>query len=356
MIGHVGSQAGDRGRNSQLNRFVSIVRDLNRLGGVDMYELAERYGVHVRTIRRDLAALEEAGMPIATEPASPEGKKRRRADFRAPVQDFAKLLDRNHYLALTLAMEQGGATRTMGSVYAQLEDLAAKIEKALGKADHQKLKDIAAAFHSWEKFAWRNAPPDVLSRLIEAITAQTLCRVSYRAARPEAKSRQYTVLPLKVFAHDGAAYLLCHVPKHGSIITLNLHRLQKLEATSEKGVIPADFDAAKLENAAFGVTRGGPSFLWHLRFTADVASFIRERTWHPTQELVDVEGGALELTFTCEGAVEVFAWVASWGEGVEVLAPASARADMAGLGEWLVERYADEAIPGQTETPPVTPA
>ncbi|GDX80022.1 transcriptional regulator [Deltaproteobacteria bacterium] len=340
MIGHVGSQAGDRGRNSQLNRFVSIVRDLDRLGGVDIYELAERYGVHVRTIRRDLAALEEAGMPIATERPSAEGRVRRRANFRAPVQDFAKLLDRNHYLALTLAMEQGGATRTMGSVYAQLEDLAEKIEKALGKADHQKLKDIAAAFHSWEKFAWRDAPPDVLWRLVEAITARSLCRVSYRAARADAKARQYTVLPLKIFAHDGAAYLLCHVPKYDSIITLNLHRLHKLETTAEKGTPPADFDAAKFENAAFGVTRGGPPQTWRLRFSAEVAPFIRERTWHPTQVLTETEGGGLELTFTCEGAVEVFAWVASWGAGVEVLTPESARRDLAGLGAWLGERYA----------------
>ena len=118
-------------------------------------------------------------------------------------------------------------------------------------------------------------------------------------------------------------------------------------------MIPADFDSAKLENAAFGVTRGGPMLTWQLRFSADAASFIRERTWHPTQRLVEMDAGGLELTFKCEGAVEVFAWVASWGTGVEVLAPQSARRDLAGLGQLLQERYAVDTSAGPTETAPL---
>lgn len=330
----------DRGRNSQLNRFISIVRDLDRVGGVDIYELAERYGVHVRTIRRDLLALEEAGLTLSEDVSEPGGRKRHRADFKAPVGKFAKLLDANHYLALTLAMEQGGATRSTPSVFTQLEDLAERVEKALGPADRDKLRMIAAAFHSREKFAWLSAPPDVLWQLVEAISTHALCKVSYRAARPEARLRSYLVLPLKIFAHDGAAYLLCHVPKHGSVITLNLHRLEKLVKTGDRGVPPADFDIAKYENAAFGATRGGPALTWTLRFSADTAPFIRERTWHPTQSLVELPEGRVELTFRCEGGAEVAAWVASWRDSVEVVAPESARAELAALGAWLQAAYA----------------
>ena len=54
----MGSQEQDAaGRNAQLVRTLSVPRDLDRLGGVDLYELAERYGTTVRTIRRDLEAI-----------------------------------------------------------------------------------------------------------------------------------------------------------------------------------------------------------------------------------------------------------------------------------------------------------
>lgn len=36
-----------------------------RLGGVDLYELAERYGTTVRTIRRDPETLQEVCLPLS---------------------------------------------------------------------------------------------------------------------------------------------------------------------------------------------------------------------------------------------------------------------------------------------------
>ena len=53
----------NRGRNAQLLRLLSIIMDLDRLGGVDLYELAQCHGATVRTIRRDLEALERRRMP-----------------------------------------------------------------------------------------------------------------------------------------------------------------------------------------------------------------------------------------------------------------------------------------------------
>ena len=47
-------------RNDQVVRILHLLRDLERLGGCDLYELAIHYGTTTRTIRRDLEALEEA--------------------------------------------------------------------------------------------------------------------------------------------------------------------------------------------------------------------------------------------------------------------------------------------------------
>jgi hypothetical protein len=76
-----------------------------------------------------------------------------------------------------------------------------------------------------------------------------------------------------------------------------------------------------------------------LRFRREVAPYIREREWHPSQELRALRGGGVELTFTCGEYFEVTSWVASWRHYVEVLKPDSLVAELAELGRWLVSEY-----------------
>ncbi len=61
---------------------------------------------------------------------------------------------------------------------------------------------------------------------------------------------------------------------------------------------PADYDSDALDGAAFGVLTGGEMTRYQLRFTASVATYLRERVWHRTQELIEIEGGGVELS-TC---------------------------------------------------------
>lgn len=334
----MGSQEQDAaGRNAQLVRTLSVLRDLDRLGGVDLYELAERYGTTVRTIRRDLEALQEVGLPLLEEQ---EGKRKRwRVAFKDHLQQLSGLLDATHYLALRLAMGQGGPVRTASSVFAALEDLSAKIETVLGPAGRAQLAAIDACFHSYEKFAYRHSPPDVFWPLVQAIAERRICRVTYRAPRQRPYNTVFDILPLRIFAHHGAVYLMCNVVKHDTLATLNLQRLQNLKVLGTRGEPPPAFDPTTLENAAFGVYSGGTPTTYVLRFAADVAPYIRERTWHPTQRLRELRSGGVELQFTCGESYEVSAWVASWREGVEVVKPASLRDELEQLGEWLSMRY-----------------
>ncbi|MFO0598700.1 MAG: DeoR family transcriptional regulator [Myxococcaceae bacterium] len=53
-----------RGRNEQIVRVLQLLGDLTRRDGWDLYELADRYETSTRTIRRDLDALANAGIPL----------------------------------------------------------------------------------------------------------------------------------------------------------------------------------------------------------------------------------------------------------------------------------------------------
>ena len=56
-----------RGRNATLCRVLSLLYLLEQRGRWTLPTLARRFGVCVRTVRRDLYALGDAGYPIAHE-------------------------------------------------------------------------------------------------------------------------------------------------------------------------------------------------------------------------------------------------------------------------------------------------
>lgn len=327
-------------RNNQLVRILMILRDLDRQGGADLYELSARHGAGVRTIRRDLQALQEAGLPIAEEETDGP-KKKWRVAFSDKLSQISSLLDVSHYLALRLAMD--GSAHGKTSSFTALEDLADKIEASLGKKDHARLREIVSSVHSLEKFTYQQTPPDVLWPLIDAISRRKLCKVTYRAVSHGDGEKSFKVLPLKLFAYERAIYLHAYVQKHDAVIVLNLHRLVSLQALDEKGTAPRGYDADALAESAFGVFIGKTTARYRLRFSSTMARRIRERVWHPTQKLSELSDGGVELELTCYASPEIVGWIRSFGSDVEVLAPAALRTEMAALGRALAERYGARA-------------
>jgi predicted DNA-binding transcriptional regulator YafY len=52
---------------------------------------------------------------------------------------------------------------------------------------------------------------------------------------------------------------------------------------------------------------------------------IRERIWHPSQELVEEVDGSLTLRFEASGEKEILAWLYSYLPYVQVLEPTGLR-------------------------------
>lgn len=333
------------GRNAQLSRLLAIIVDLDRLGGADLYELAERHGASVRTIRRDLEAIEAAGLHLV---ADSDGKRNRwRIDSKHGLRKLSSLLDLRHYLSLRLAMGEVGTASGASSVFADLEDLAVKIEQTLGPAARDTLRAVDACFHSYEKHAYRQAPPDVFWPLVVAISGQRLCQVTYRAPRTRARDKTFQVLPLRMFSHSGGIYLMAWTTRHKTYLKLNLRRLRSLRVLQKQGKIPDDFDPEAVENAAFGVFHGGPVTTFRLRFSPTLAPYIRERTWHPSQQISELADGGLELTFRCSASYEVTSWVASWLDGVEALEPRSLREELGALARKMSRTYGAQRAGGR---------
>lgn len=330
------------GRNDQVVRILQLLHDLQRLGGCDVYELSERYGTTTRTVRRDLAAIMEAGIPLKK--SQGEGSRVLWAVDSQAANRMLSLVEVSHFLALRLAMNEGLAVKSHSQLFASLEDLSDRIEQALGKQGRAQLQEIDACFFSWDKFAWRRAPADVVWPLVKAIRERRRCEVLYRAPSSGNKVRTYSILPLRLFVHHGALYLHAWQPRHDTIMALNLHRLLKLKVSDEVLAVPPAYDAAKLEATAFGIFIGPEPVTFELAFDAFARPYIEEREWHPSQVLEPQPDGGVRLTFTCAPSYEVTNWVASWREHVEVVQPTSLRRELRTYAEWILQRYGDDSI------------
>ncbi|MGA1132183.1 MAG: WYL domain-containing protein [Prochlorotrichaceae cyanobacterium] len=81
------------------------------------------------------------------------------------------------------------------------------------------------------------------------------------------------------------------------------------------------FDAEDHFESVFQHEVGGVPTLIVIWFDAATAPYIRERRWHPTQEIEEHPDGSLTLHFLARGLNEVRRWVLFYGKGAIVQAP-----------------------------------
>jgi proteasome accessory factor B len=58
-----------------------------------------------------------------------------------------------------------------------------------------------------------------------------------------------------------------------------------------------------------------------IRFDKRVSDYIREKRWHPSQSLVELEDGGVEVQLKLGSLVEVQRWILGWGGDAQVLRP-----------------------------------
>lgn len=324
-------------RNAQVSRILQIIRDLDQLGGVNIYDLSLKYGVSTRTIKRDINALEDAGLPMLAEINEVTGKKQWRIAFRDHLTKLKELLDFSHYNALIFALHRTESFKNL-SIFDALEDLADKLEKVLGKKRANLLQMINQALYSFEKQNYLNTPPDILWPLVEAISKKLVCIINYNSLT-KGEICEYKILPLKIVNYKNALYLFVYILKYKEVRRLNLHRMESLSVTSQTMEPPDDFSLQKLETSSFGIYSGGDVVTYKLEFNKEVAGLIREKQWHVSQEILESSNGKILLSFTCQKSPEVDTWIAGWMDSVIVIEPNYLKEKLKQVGDSYQKLY-----------------
>jgi predicted DNA-binding transcriptional regulator YafY len=226
-----------------------------------------------------------------------------------------------------------------------------KIARLLRQEDKGPLTPCFIDFAKHVKSYQAPAVQKKLALVLAAIAESLPCRVTYR--RPHAlRARTYLMHPYTLCEYDGGLYLFAYVPHRDSVIVQSLERIQYV-AVLDASPVPKKAEVWQrieaMRERAFGILDDGEVLDVVLKFSPAQAPYVRERQWHPTQQLETQPDGSLLLRFQASGRFEIQRWIQGWGEQVEVLGPPSLRRDVVAHLRAAAAQYAPVGLPGQAE-------
>jgi predicted DNA-binding transcriptional regulator YafY len=284
--------------------------------------LARDLEVTARTVHRDFDFLRENfDAPLTFDPQH-NGYFYSDPDFRLPYLSVSE----GEYLALFLAERLVQENRNTPYVE-DLHRLFDKITRLLIDPITIDLRHIAGSF-SFHHTAFTADTLETMQRLHGAIQRRQRLEIAYQSmTRKEALCR--LVDPYHLASLDGDWYLIAYCHRRRAVLMFVPSRIRELHETETTFELPDDFDVSDYLKGAFRKVRGdGALQTVRLRFAPTAARYVRERVWHPTQELQEHADGSLTLTFRVDHLLEVKRWALSFGAECEVMAPALLRDEL----------------------------
>jgi predicted DNA-binding transcriptional regulator YafY len=312
-------------RNQEVIRQWKVLHALeSSRHGASIDSLAGELEVTTRTIRRDLAALQEAGFPLY-DTRDEEGRVRWRLDGHV-----LKGLDTGFtlgelcalYLSRNLLESVAGTPfqRDLGHAFARLQ-------AALSPRMRQFLDRLPAvlAAKPGPRARGGEAASDIVARLLEAILHFRVSSMRYHSVS-SAKIKDYLVHPYRLAFAQGGLYLLAYVPAYENIRTFAVDRIKAVSLEKQTFTPRRDLPEDVFANS-LGVNTGPPERI-EIAFDAHIAPYIRARVWHASQELRDAADGALTLTMHVCHDWALRSWILSWGPFARVISPANLAAEV----------------------------
>ena len=127
-----------------------------------------------------------------------------------------------------------------------------------------------------------------------------------------------------------------------------------VQVTQHSFVPPRDFDPNDYLKGSFSVFRGTDDFEVVLDFDRWAADLIRGRTWHASQELIELPKGQLRMRLRLNNLEEIERFVLSWGTHATVVRPKALITRIRQIVGELRQRYVRVA-PDTAPTPATRP-
>ena len=292
--------------------------------GASIDALAGELDVTTRTIRRDLAALQEAGFPLYDE-KDDDGRTRWRIDGQ-----ILKGLEAGFTLAelCALYLSRNLLESVVGTPFQRdLTNAFTRLEGMLSPRMRQfldRLPTVLAA-KPGPRARGGDSSPDLVAKLLEATLHYRVTTMRYHSVS-SARVKDYEVHPYRLMFAQGGLYLLAYVPDYTDVRTFAVDRIAAVSLEKQTFTPKAQVADDVFANS-LGVNTG-PAARAEIAFDRQVAPYVRARVWHGSQELREQPDGNLLVTLNVCHDWALRSWILSWGSFARVVSPASLARDV----------------------------
>ena len=337
-------------RNEQLIRQHKLLQILERYRfGRTLDELRDELvdelglsSLHSRSVRRDLEALQAAGIDLAPHD-SPRGRVWKLGPlFRGTHKITASATE---LIALSLARDL--LTPLAGTPFwIGIESFWSKVRESLPSSvweHYQKYRDVLLVLglpaKSYEKQL------GVLKTVNRAILEHRVVEIAYQPLGQNAPATR-RIEPYGIALYQGSLYVIadaCEVQDtEHRIRHLKLDRFRKAVALDEWFKPRAEFQLQRHLRESIGIFSGDRARNFRIWISAYAARWVEEDPWHPDQQIDRKDDGSIVLTVKAAHDLEIIPRVLALGAEAELLSPASSRKALAETLRRVVSRYDTE--------------
>jgi predicted DNA-binding transcriptional regulator YafY len=277
--------------------------------------LAATLGFSERTVRNDLDFLRDRyNAPL-------EWERQSGYYYSDPNWRFDSIpLTRGELFALTLGARMLQAYA--GTAYAsELKSAIEQLSRRIPEQTRVDLQHLAEELISFRSGAEIDLDPDIWHKLEEACQQRkTVFMTYYTASRNDTNKRNFD--PYLLYIYRGTnPYVIGFCHKRQEVRWFRVDRIRKLEVLAETFFPDPSFDPKDHLESIFQHEAGGVPQGVAIWFDAKTAPYVRERRWHPTQEIAEHEDGSLTLRMFVRGMNDIKRWILFYGAGAKALAP-----------------------------------
>ncbi|WP_194819122.1 YafY family protein [Nocardia sp. XZ_19_385] len=310
------------------DRLVATLLLMQTRGRVTAAELAGELEVSVATARRDLEALSAAGVPVYPQPGRGGGWQLvggARTDLTGLTAPEAQ----------ALFLLAGSSTGAEPEVKSALRKLVLALPQTF-RADAQAAADAVVIDPArWGQHDKNR--PGVVSLLQRAVVERRRVRMDYERA---GKRTQRLVEPWGLVDKDSTWYLIAGTDTGKR--TFRVDRILSAELTDETADRPADFDLTAAWDEVVGeMEQRRAAVSATVLISAELLPVLRDQQGRHCEVDGPAPDGRVQVRISAPTANMVARQLAGWGSDVEVLEPASVRAELAALGGALVRQYGE---------------
>lgn len=334
-------------RNEQLIRQHKILQILERVRfGKTIPELKEDVvdelglsSLHDRTLRRDLQALQSAGIDVDVHD-SPRGKVWKLGPrAKAPTKISATATE---LIALSLGRQLlhplAGTPfwRGIESFWNKIQEELPPSVMSHYEKFRRTLRVLGTPAKSYEKHH------GIIKTINRAILEHRRVEIEYHSIGKAPSKRR--IEPYSIVLFQSSLYIIAAACEDEDpetrVRSWKLDRFVKAKILDEWFKVPQDLDLDQFVGNSLGMFIGNQTRNFKIRISSHAKRWVVEDPWHPEQQVRELKDGSIELSVKAAHDLEIIPRVLSLGAEAEIVSPPSARTQMAEITKQLAKKYA----------------